>query len=315
MSIEHLHLKCINPTVPTVYGEELSYLESLGKVQLKVNELIDLIETIKPDELRAEMSQLREYVNNEIEKNKSDINTALENNLTYVMALLDSTIEQIDESLRTTTNNINVRFKQVLQELYYAIDNLSANIRCINVVKGQNDDISSSVRALYDTTRLTGLTALQYDELLYDARTYDSFGLSAQTYDLYALLKIHPYFKGYYLTGRYLQSTKAFNFSYTHNKLTATEPRVVNIVGNADTVTVANRVYFVLATIAGFKETLLDVDSDPIKCGYMFYGDDEIELFIRASGTWDRQLITLTEPKSGYSLINLSLPIKFIERT
>lgn len=44
--IEYMHV-CGAPVLPAVYGESLSYGEELGKMQEKINELIDAIEELK----------------------------------------------------------------------------------------------------------------------------------------------------------------------------------------------------------------------------------------------------------------------------
>ena len=200
------------PVLPTVYSEELSYLEDISKIAFKIQEIIDYYNQLE-DTWRAytdgKVAELRNALQPQITANR----TAIENlNAKFTKAIQDehewtnntiqNTINRFDGELASEVNKLKVLISVTQSNAYtytdFKIDELKkdlANLTTVyvwNPVRGRITDVNTAINDLYSLwSELFGLSAYEYDSLYLTASEYDGKYLSAIQYDIFGKLLLY----------------------------------------------------------------------------------------------------------------------------
>ena len=200
------------PVLPTVYSEELSYLEDISKIAFKIQEIIDYYNQLE-DTWRAytdgKVAELRNTLQPQITANR----TAIENlNAKFTKAIQDehewtnntiqNTINRFEGELQSEVNKLKVLISVTQSNAYtytdFRIDELKkdlANLTTVyvwNPVRGRVTDVNLAINDLYSLwSELFGLSAYEYDSLNLTADEYDGKYLTAIQYDIFAKLLLN----------------------------------------------------------------------------------------------------------------------------
>ena len=60
--IDPIRLRMINPIPPTVFNDGITYIESLAKLQAKINECIEVINSTNIEQIRQELNEMKAYL-------------------------------------------------------------------------------------------------------------------------------------------------------------------------------------------------------------------------------------------------------------
>lgn len=196
MSIENVVLKCLNPIAPVVYGNELSYLEALGKVANKVNELVKVVNDVNVDTIRQDLIQLRNYVNTTVNNLKSEVSTELEKQTNYVISLIDTAINTVNEIVDSTVIDVNKKVEEALQTILNYLDLLAINSTAKSELSGSQVLVDRAIDIVYDRSRYYSLNCAEYENLSLNCSEYEGYNLLAGEYDLYGNVKLTPIYNG-----------------------------------------------------------------------------------------------------------------------
>lgn len=153
MSIKPLitRFPCI---VPLVFDDSLSYIEFLGQVQVKLNQVIEQVNNIQTD--------LQEQIDDSIDAYRIEVNSQLESLRQYVddsNATLDASLrEYIDSqvnalivSFNTFTVNVNATILDMQNRLNAIQETINSNLAyVIAYVDAENLEQNSNAQAEYD---------------------------------------------------------------------------------------------------------------------------------------------------------------------
>ena len=187
----------INVAYPSPYDESLSYLEYLGKLHEKINELIDLMNSYEDN--------FKTYTDQEVLKAKNELNekfTAVYNLIDLKDSNLRSLIQQLEIDITAnytllinqTSNTINQKIMDEvallnsritieINEVKTYIDSGFIQLKVLNPVTGQQTSIQDALNSLSEQFRANALTVNEYDALQLTASEYDTLLLDAYEYD------------------------------------------------------------------------------------------------------------------------------------
>lgn len=252
--------------LPTVYDESLSYYEVLTKITLKVNEVIQTLETWQADNkaytdteveklrvettskitdlqtqlnaLSADFSSQKEYID---KQDNLILNKLNENYIALVELMIVKDTEVLNKALDviTTTDNVNrIWTQQKLDELRKLIDEVNENgFTIFNPLKGYNTKVGDAVNEVYNALRYFALNANEYDMCNLTAESYDAKNILAVIYDTESKKQFPKYF--YYLfspfSGELVSEQTAINeiAQAINNGLTANDYDVILITATA----------------------------------------------------------------------------------
>lgn len=188
--------KAFLPVLPLVYDDSLSYIEFLGKVCEKCNEIIEAMNNLDVEIL----AQAREYTDgriNEVYGNIDNLRNTLEEEMrelqrdnmdfkVYVTEEVDRLTAQVNlfyDILSATENAINRRTDMVVQQnneyLLQRMESYLSNIKVINYITGQQ----ISVQDMFDFLCMYHLTdPLTYSELASKNCTYTTLASYDMSY-------------------------------------------------------------------------------------------------------------------------------------
>lgn len=241
--INPLYLGHVYPALPTSFTDSLSYLEELGRVAKKLNEVIEELNSINPDTLKSEISdfvesEIDEYMetvtkqmdnlSSQMSTIMGGVNTALENYETRVMLEVNSKISELTSFVNTQITAIKMYIDSqdnaIMAELRYQINLLKNSLPAMTTVyvkspyTGLTITIQDAVNELWLYIRFLSLTAYEYDSLKLTAEKYDSYELTAYLYDFQAknyiwrnpdLYMYHPW------SGEYVETKEVVAFLAT----------------------------------------------------------------------------------------------------
>lgn len=164
-----------NPFKPIVFGEELSYLEMLGILKNKVNDLTKYVEELEKHindytdkeiiKIRAEfdkkLADIYNTINQEFDEYKIDVNNDIAAFKSYVVNELNklainiitfynSLIKIMDNKDSAVLNTA----KRLIFELSLTIDKVNENnFRINNPTTGKKDTVQNTVNNIYDFLR------------------------------------------------------------------------------------------------------------------------------------------------------------------
>ena len=188
--------KAFIPILPLVYDDALSYIEFLGKVCEKCNEIIEYVNNIQiealaeakayTDEKIAEVNLSMEELSVDLNKRfteMSDENNMFKDNVTETVNALINSVNSFYEVLGATTNAINARTDMVIEEnnlqLLSQMQRYLANILVVNYITGAE----MSVQDMFNYLCMFHLTdPITYTELAAKECTYTTLAGYNMTY-------------------------------------------------------------------------------------------------------------------------------------
>lgn len=168
--VDPIRLRFINPIPPTVFNDGITYIECLGKLQAKINECIEVINSTNIEQIRQELNDMKLYLENELYETQQRVN------------------QQLADNIRTVDRKLALQDVEIKDYVEQRLDDFSRELDFIflSPVSGIFEDLQIILNELYDSTRTDAITADQYDNLELTASYYDSLNLSADDYDYHA---------------------------------------------------------------------------------------------------------------------------------
>lgn len=188
--------KAFLPVLPLVYDDALSYIEFLGKVCDKCNEIIEAMNNLDVEILaqaRAYTDAEVNYLNNRIDELRTTIenemndlrrdNTEFKDYVTIEINRLVGKINDIYAVISATENAINARTDSMIQQnneyLLTHMESYLSNIKVINFITGEE----LSVQNMFNYLCMFHLTdPLTYTELASKNCDYDTLASYNMTY-------------------------------------------------------------------------------------------------------------------------------------
>lgn len=241
----------LNPVLPLVYDDALSYYEGLMKCIARINEITDLVNSFDVNE--AFIQQSKDYtdkvlaealanINNRFSEIDITINTLRELHIKDIGELRTLIISEVNrlqaemtrlyQAMKDFNVTVDYKMEQVRQELLDFIKQQIIEIEAIYVTSPVTGKWVPIQTAIYDLYHLIvsfwSITAGEYDSLELTAGEYDSLGLTAYQYDNLARWYLWDYFKGRMIspfTGKWVRYAVIINqLADLHkNALTAAE--------------------------------------------------------------------------------------------
>ncbi len=209
----------LNPVLPLVYDDALSYYEGLMKCIARINEITDLVNSFDVNE--AFIQQSKDYtdkvlaealanINNRFSQIDITINSLRELHIKDIGELrtlivsevnrLQAEMTRLYQAMKDFNVTVDYKMEQVRQELLEFIKQQIIEIEAIYVTSPVTGKWVPIQTALYDLYNLIvsfwSITAGEYDSLELTAGEYDSLGLTAYQYDNLARWYLWDYFKG-----------------------------------------------------------------------------------------------------------------------
>ena len=181
MPLEKIFLRGINPTLPTVYDDGLSYMEAVAKLQSKINECIDLIQKADVEGVQKALKEALEYVN----KSVQNVDSKLAEQLTEVDIRISELLTAVERDIAETNRANELLIENAIIELERFIAQMSLTVQATNPLNGRQETLNKSLGVTDSICRNFALTAEHYDVLNIPASVYDSYGIKAFDYDVY----------------------------------------------------------------------------------------------------------------------------------
>lgn len=130
----------IQKVLPTSYDDSLTYLEELGQLQYKINECIDVINTVSEDwdEMKRDFESLRV----EVQELQSTVDGLEEELKEYVDAHMEETKDELIEMISTFETEINSQMQTLTENINAEINTFESS------VNSQLVDIRNTVQAM-----------------------------------------------------------------------------------------------------------------------------------------------------------------------
>lgn len=184
------------PVLPLVYDDALSYIEQLGRITKKINDVIDAMNGLSMDVLGqanaytdAKVASFQIQVDqiiasfNEIVATIERDNNEFKNEVNDKINELEREIDYFNESLIATTNAINQRTDVAIAQnnasLLAEMRTYLANILVVNYITGEE----MSIQQMFDYLCMFHLTdPITYSELASKENTYNTLINYLMTY-------------------------------------------------------------------------------------------------------------------------------------
>lgn len=229
------------PVLPAVFDDSLSYLEMIGKIYSTVQKLVEEVNSID--------SVTQEYVDNAITQAIIQCNqyaTGIGNSLDLrISNLVTDTTRELN-NLRDYINNQDdvtlIKGKVYTDEkVQDAINQFSDMIEngflVYNPCRGYKTSVGLAIYDLYNSMRIYGIGAQEYDSLLLTAEQYDNKMLTASEYDYYGVVRLSKTYGKIIspISGEFVTVTEAINqLANLHRKpVTATYYDGLNLTATA----------------------------------------------------------------------------------
>ena len=130
----------IQKVLPTSYDDSLTYLEELGQLQYKINECIDVINTVSED--WDEMQENFETLRIQVQELQSTVDGLEEELKEYVDAHMEETRDELVEMISAFETEINGKMQTLTENINAEIDTFESS------VNNQLVDIRNTVQAM-----------------------------------------------------------------------------------------------------------------------------------------------------------------------
>lgn len=162
----------IPPILPVAYDDGLTYLEAVGKLTDKINEIITLVNDLHLTEVVAELEQLKA----DVIKTKTEMET-------YVINSINEQNKEINLLVQGSLSSINNSVDTKLEQFKEEISSLS-NVFVVDPTTGNTVGIQIALDNMYSELRQNGITASKYDSKNLTASAYDSKNITAKNFDI-----------------------------------------------------------------------------------------------------------------------------------
>ena len=130
----------IQKVLPTSYDDSLTYLEELGQLQYKINECIDVIDSVSDE--WDKMKQDFQNLSTQVAELQSIVDGLEEELKEYVDAHMDETKDELIEMISTFETEINGKMQTLTDNVNAEIDTFESS------VNNQLVDIRNTVQAM-----------------------------------------------------------------------------------------------------------------------------------------------------------------------
>ena len=180
-------------SLPTVYGNELSYYEQLARLQDALNQFVDYMNNLDLDVesiVDEKIKPIYNYIDAEIERVNQKINNnylQLTTQINTKYNILDNKIDQVDFKYDEKIIDIQAQIKEAFEYLKDYIDKaIIGQISVLNPINGKYENINKVLDDFYDTFRYFGITCYEFDESETTADKFDALGLTCDEFSLYS---------------------------------------------------------------------------------------------------------------------------------
>lgn len=192
MAIKPLQKICWNTyskALPAAFDESISYLEFLGAIKSKQNELIEqvnsntaFIENWSGDleDLKRRMTAVEILVDEKIEDIRSEMSAG-------IAAAEGRIITQSTAQIEAAETRLNATLSTQVSRLDNRIDNVAiGKIKVIDPTTGLLSDLQVVIDNISASSRTDALTATEYDALELTATEYAAYDITSFQYDYHA---------------------------------------------------------------------------------------------------------------------------------
>lgn len=134
------------------------------------------------EELREQMAQMTTEID-DLEKLYSDFVTQVEAKFENLRKSLYDDFALFEQEVRGQLHDFQTEVDDLEATLEHVLNNLPSEIKMINPVTGELDNLENIINALAGQSKTEALTATEYDALALTASAYDAYGLTAYEYD------------------------------------------------------------------------------------------------------------------------------------
>lgn len=133
----------IQKVLPTSYDDSLTYLEELGQLQYKINECIDVINSVSEDwdEMKQDFANLR----TQVEELQSTVDGMEEELKEYI----DTNMEELSDNLVQMIENYMDEINRAMSDLSSSVDSRITNFE--NTVNTELIDMRNAMQSLSST--------------------------------------------------------------------------------------------------------------------------------------------------------------------
>lgn len=217
--------------LPTSYTVSLTFEEQLIEFNIKLNEIIDVVNTISLDAINklidTAINNLKSYVDNQdnilynyvdnnIEQTKIYADNEILKSQNYLISLLNEKYLYLLQYIDINNNLLKSEFQRKIDELNEKIDNIIIeNILLLDPTTGKLSNIQTVINNIYNYLRYNAITALEFDSLGITAKQFDDLHITARDFDLSSkeiLIKNKNYYMYNPFTGIYEPITSVINY-------------------------------------------------------------------------------------------------------
>lgn len=166
--------------------------ESIADLNSKYEALVELYNTFV-DEVNQRFDTLEAQITAQVNQLEADVNArvqALEDQINRQLAALEAEIRAEMSAYKQEVNALlavyNTRILDVEEGLDRIIDQLPEMFTIIDPYTGEENSIVNVIYEIVNKTKVSALTATEYDGKNLSAAAYDALNLSAYNYDFYA---------------------------------------------------------------------------------------------------------------------------------
>lgn len=138
-------------------------------------ELLDYVKDINVnfEDIYNQLKQLKEYVDDTIEKQNLYIENKLNEFYNYNLSLINQAIDTLNAELTVQVNLLNNRIDQI--EL--------GQINAYNPTTGRYENINKVLTDIYDSVRYDAITVSEFEALEFTATAFDAIEITAYNFD------------------------------------------------------------------------------------------------------------------------------------
>lgn len=191
--IDAFRLKTI-PMLPTVYDESLSYMEVLGRLTRKVNEVIAAINGFEDDVLNKAKAYTDEKIKTEIDALKTDLEVfkdnltaeqeGFEQNVNGAIENMNQRIAQFNDTIQANYTAMqaytNAAIEQNNRVIFERIEEGLVDIRVVNLFTGEKVTVQEMFDYLANFHLTNAITVSRIAELMRTVDTVVSYGTVEQ---------------------------------------------------------------------------------------------------------------------------------------
>lgn len=179
------------PVLPTVYEDELSYLECVQKIYKAVQDTLKYMYQIV-DEITKDTN---DYTDQQIDILRAELlakirdvdekHDKLHNDLVLAQGELNIRVNQLYADWVKYQAYLDSRMTAMMVSLKQYVDSLIVGrvVYVINPVTGQMDTLQNTLNMMWSQMNVGALTAAEYDSMLLTAAEYDAMRIPAIVYD------------------------------------------------------------------------------------------------------------------------------------